>query len=74
MDFSTKHSFIIFSKLLINIVESLVINILLVLVYYLIVTPISLIFKIAGKQFLELKLDKVSGTYWNYRSDENKSM
>ncbi len=35
--------------------------------FYLILTPIGLIAKLAGKQFLELKPKKSQKSYWNYR-------
>ena len=43
-------------------------RVILSLLYFLIVTPIGLISRIFGKQFLELKWNKSSNTYWNYRS------
>lgn len=36
-------------------------------VFYLILTPVSLIAKIVGKKFLELKGTKSQKSYWNYR-------
>lgn len=36
----------------------------LIIVFYLIVTPIALLFKLFGKDLLNEKLDKKSSTYW----------
>ncbi|MBN2093416.1 hypothetical protein JW964_27575 [candidate division KSB1 bacterium] len=37
------------------------------IIFYLILTPVGLIAKLAGKQFLELKGTKSQKSYWNYR-------
>jgi hypothetical protein len=42
-------------------------RIILTLLYYLVLTPIALIAKIAGKKFLEQGFDKNKETYWEYR-------
>jgi len=42
-------------------------RVILTLLFYLVVTPISLISRLAGKQFLEVKMDKSQVSYWNYR-------
>lgn len=39
-------------------------NVLMALVYYLLVTPIGLIFKLLGKDLLHRKLDPQASTYW----------
>ena len=43
-------------------------RVILSLLFYIIVTPIGLIPRLFGKQFLELKWNKIDSTYWNYRS------
>ena len=42
-------------------------RILLSVLYYVILTPIGLISRIAGKRFLELKLDKSKESYWHVK-------
>ena len=43
-------------------------RVILSLLFYLILTPIGLILRMFGKQFLELKWNRSNITYWNYRS------
>ena len=43
-------------------------RVILSLLYYVIFTPIGLISRLFGKQFIELKWDKTDSTYWNYRA------
>ena len=40
---------------------------ILSLLFYLIVTPIGLITRVLGKDFLELKKEAFNGSYWNQR-------
>ena len=40
---------------------------ILSILFYLIVTPIGLITRVLGKDFLELKKDASNGSYWNQR-------
>ena len=47
-------------------------HVTLSLFYYVIVTPISLIARLFGKQFLELKWDKSKESYWKYRSSNSE--
>ena len=49
-----------------NILGWIMTRLILSLLYYGIFTPIGLIARLFGKQFLELKWDKTSSTYWNY--------
>jgi len=44
-------------------------RVILSLLFYVIFTPISLIPRLFGKQFLELKWNRTNRTYWNYRSE-----
>ncbi len=46
-------------------------RIILSLLFYLIITPIGLISRLLGKQFLELRWNKLKGSYWNIRKKEN---
>lgn len=39
--------------------------------YYLVITPIAIIAKAAGKKFLDTKLDRQRVSYWNYRAIKN---
>ena len=43
-------------------------RVILTILFYLVLTPISFIAKIFGKKFMELKYDKSSSTYWEKRS------
>jgi hypothetical protein len=43
-------------------------RIILSILFYLILTPISFLAKIFGKKFMELKYDKSAETYWEKRS------
>ena len=42
-------------------------RVILILLFYAILTPIGLISSVFGKQFLELKWNKTNITYWNNR-------
>ena len=42
-------------------------RVILSLLFYIIVTPIGLIPRFFGKQFLELRSDESKESYWNYR-------
>ena len=48
-------------------------RILLIIIFYLILTPISLILRLFGKKFLDLKIDKNAKTYWNKRETQEFS-
>ncbi len=43
-------------------------KLILSLLFYVILTPIGLIPRLIGKQFIGLKWNKKYSTYWNYRS------
>ena len=43
-------------------------RVILSILFYVIITPIGLISRLFGKQFLELKWNEKNSTYWNYRS------
>ena len=42
-------------------------RVIISLIFYFIVTPTSLLFRIFGKQFLDLRWDRSNISYWNYR-------
>ena len=46
-------------------------RVILSLLFYIIFTPIGLIPRFFGKQFLELRWDKSKESYWNYRTNEH---
>ena len=46
-------------------------RVILSLLFYIIFTPIGLILRFFGKQFLELRWDKSKESYWNFRINEH---
>ena len=44
-------------------------RVILLLLFYLVITPISLIARISGKHFLDLKIDKSRPSYWEKKKD-----
>lgn len=44
-------------------------RVILIILFYLVLTPIGLVAKIFGKRFLELKIDKSAETYWEKREN-----
>ena len=46
-------------------------RVILSLIFYIIVTPIGLILRFFGKQFLELRWDKSKESYWNFRTNQH---
>jgi hypothetical protein len=44
-------------------------RVILIILFYLVLTPIGLVAKIFGKRFLELKIDKNAETYWEKREN-----
>ena len=46
-------------------------RLILIAVYYLVVTPIGLAARLLGKDFLNIKLDKSARTYWHKRESDN---
>ena len=48
-------------------------HVLLTLFFFLIMLPIGLIARLAGKDFLSLKLDRAAKSYWIKRTDAPKS-
>jgi Na+/proline symporter len=48
-------------------------HVILLLLFYLVITPIGLLGRIFGKDFLDEKFDVKTKTYWNYRKAEKYS-
>ena len=46
-------------------------RVILSLLFYLVFTPIGLILRFFGKQFLELSWDNSKESYWNFRVNED---
>jgi len=44
--------------------------VVLTILFYLTITPISLLGRMVGKEFLELKLDPSKKSYWHFREDK----
>jgi hypothetical protein len=44
-------------------------RVILSVLFYLVITPISLIARISGKQFLDLQIDKSRASYWEKRKN-----
>ena len=42
-------------------------RVILIVLYYFVITPISLVFRLIAKQFIDLSWNKRMSTYWNYR-------
>lgn len=47
-------------------------RVILIILFYLVMTPIGLFAKLIGKRFLELKIDKKTATYWEKRESISK--
>lgn len=45
-------------------------RLLLTIIFYFILTPIALLAKLTGKDFLNEKIDRKKDSYWYYRSDQ----
>ena len=52
-----------------NILGWIMTRIILGFLFYVIITPIGLIPRLFGKQFIKLKWNKTDSTYWNYRTE-----
>ena len=48
-------------------------RIILILLYFILVTPIGLLFRLFGKQFLDLRGDENQKSYWDLRIEEEKT-
>jgi hypothetical protein len=49
-------------------------RVILIILFYLVITPIGLFAKLFRKRFLELKIDKKTGTYWEKRENIIKQL
>ena len=47
-------------------------RVILSILFYLVITPINLISRLFGKDFLDLKIEKEKKSYWNIRDEEYK--
>ena len=47
-------------------------RVILSLLFFVILTPIGLIARLFGKQFIELRWNRSKNSYWNYRSVKSK--
>lgn len=52
------------------VLGGIVSHIVLMLVFFFAVTPIGVLARVLGKDFLKRKLDKRAKSYWEYRKDE----
>ena len=52
------------------IAELVVVAVLLSILFYLVITPISIVGKLAGNKFLDQAIDKHSESYWHVRTEE----
>lgn len=48
-------------------------HLILTLFFFLVITPMGLVARLMGKDFLSLKLDRAAKTYWRPRSQKPKS-
>lgn len=48
-------------------------HVILTLLFILVITPMGLIARLTGKDFLSLKLDRTAATYWLPRAQKSKS-
>ena len=56
-----------------NVMGWVMTRVILSFLFYLIISPISLLLRLFGKNFLETKWDNSLDTYWNYREKLDKS-
>jgi len=49
------------------LIGHVVTRVILSILFFLVLTPMGLIARLFGKQFLNLKIDKSQKSYWNYR-------
>ena len=69
---SIKPIFILFTKIG-HIIGWINTRIILILVYYILITPIALIMKIFRKDLLDIKIDKNKISYWTNRSTDRSA-
>jgi len=48
-------------------------RLILGLLFYIVVSPISLILRLFGKEFLDLKTSSLNRSYWNYKDNDSIS-
>lgn len=49
-------------------------HLILGVIFYVVVTPISLIARMSGKKFLDLKIDKNARSHWDYKKGADKPL
>lgn len=52
------------------IVGYIMTRVILFILFYLILTPIGIVNKLLGNNFLDLEIDKTRSSYWNYRKEK----
>ena len=57
-------------KILAIFITSFITQLIIALLFYLIITPIGLFFRLSGKKLLELDPDKTMKSYWVLRKDK----
>ena len=62
-----------FAIMLGTVIGAIVSPIVLLLLFYFVLTPIGLIMKLFGKDILDQKIDKVCKTYWHDRRNVTKT-
>jgi hypothetical protein len=60
-----------FFMILATFMNKIVTVILLSIMFYLVITPIGILAKLFGKDFLDLKFDKKADSYWIQRKEVN---
>ena len=48
-------------------------RVLLSVFFYLVLTPVGVLMRLAGKNLLDQRMDRTAGTYWVKRTGETKS-
>jgi len=48
-------------------------RLILIILFYLVITPLGLILRLFGKDFLELKIEREKKSYWNKKEEGNIS-
>ena len=56
-----------------DIMGKIILKLSLILIFYLLITPISFLLRLAGKDLLNERVDLSSKTYWEKRENEIKS-
>jgi len=46
-------------------------RVILSILFYIVITPVGFVARLFGKDFLDEKIDKSKGSYWNYREQKD---